>query len=319
MRIQENRAYTRASYIRLTNILFLGIWFAIFLSTLVSAQMSNYSILKKQVADVTKKIAAKQSQQDDLLRKNKEYTDRINATKLKLQKDSNLLLERRLQGDLKKSRQLADEMQKLDKEIYSLTKQSVELKKRLVDLLSVEIDRLTQEANSTVNSKKKLEQIQRALELQKEKESYYSQITEESNELLLALEVTIEEDDGPDDILRKVAIVEDQQDIIRGKVRELDTQIQSIQKNIGLQRSMLELMRDIGRGEEDEMDLDRSTRIAERQEQIADMEADLQVMKAKKEMWQARDRVLAEKIEKFHQELSNLLNPAPKGDQGESR
>ncbi len=319
MRIQGNRAYTKARYIRLTNTLSLGVWFVVLLSALVSAQMSDYSILKKQVADVTKRIAAKQSQQDNLLRKNKEYTDRINATKLKLQKDNNLLLERRLQGDLKKSRQLADEMQELDKEIYSLTKQSVELKRQLVDLLSVEIDRLTQEANSTVNSKEKLGQIQRALELQQEKESYYNQITEESNELLLALEVTVEEDDGPEDILRKIAIVEDQKDIIRGKVQKLDTQIQSIQKNIGLQQSMLELMRDIGRGEEDEMDLDRSTRIAERQEQIADMEADLQVMKAKKEMWQARSKMLAEKVERFHQELSNLLNPAPEGDQGESR
>ena len=319
MRIQESQAYTRARYIHFTSILSLGVWFAIFLSTIVSAQVSEYSTLKKQVADVTKQIAAKQSQQDDLLRKNKEYTDRINATKLKLQKDNNLLLERRLQGDLKKSRQLADEMQELDREIYSLTKQSVELKKQLVDLLGVEIDRLTREANATIDSKKKLGQIQRALELQEEKESYYNQITEESNELLLALEVTVQEDDGPEDILRKVAIVEDQQDIIRDKVRKLDTQIQSTQKNIGLQRSMLELMRDIGRGEEDEMDLDRSTRIAERQEQIADMEADLQVMKAKKEMWQARDKMLAEKVEKFHQELSNLLYPAPKGDQGESR
>ena len=260
-----------------------------------------------------------QARQDELLRRNKELADGINAVKQKLQKDSNLLLELRLQNDLRASREMADQVQELDKRIYGLTKQSVNLKKQLVNLLSAEIDRFSQEADATIDTKKRLQHLQRVLQLQKEKETYQAQITEESNELLLSLEVTIAEDDGPDDILQKAAIIEDQRDIIRDKGRKLDSQILNIQKNISLQRNMLELLRDIGRGEEDELDLDRSLRIAERQEEIRDMESALKVMQAKREMWRVREKSLAKKAEHFYQEAAKLLQPAPKGDPGESK
>ena len=319
MKTRESRSKTRKIHSRYAGTAFLSICFAVFLSTFVSAQVPEYSILKKQVESVTRQILATQSHQGNLLRKSKEYTDRISNAKLRLQKDSSLLLERRLQSDLRESRALADQIQKLDRKVHDLTKQSVESKQKLVSLLNEEIDRLTQEANATVDSRKKLQKLQSALELQKEKKTYEAQITQESNELLLALEVTVTESDGPDDILRKIAIVEDQQDIIRGKVKKLTAQIQSVQKNISLQENMLELLRDIGRGEADELDLDRSTRIAERQEQIVDMKADLEVMKVKKEMWQARSKTLTEKVRQFHQEVSRLLNPALKGDSGEPK
>jgi hypothetical protein len=319
MKARENRSKTRKIYSRYAGTAFFGICFAVFLSIFVSAQVPEYSIRKKQVESVTMQILAIQSHQDSLLRKSKEYTDRISTAKLRLQKDSSLLLERRLQSDLRESRALADQIQKLDRKIHDLTKQSVELKQKLVSLLNEEIDRLTQEANVTVDSRKKLQKFQSVLELQKEKGIYEAQITQESNELLLTLDVTITEDDGPEDILRKIEIVEDQRDIMRGKMKKLSAQIQSVQKNISLQQNMLELLRDIGRGEADELDLDRSTRIAERQEQIADMASELEIMKAKQEMWEARSKTLTEKARNFHQEISKLLNPALKGDSDEPK
>lgn len=321
MKTLAREQYGNMKRIRFTAIVFLGIigWFIVSVPLPVFAQAPTYSSSKEQLAQIARQIKTIQTRQDDLLRRNKEITDEINAVKQKLQKGGNLILELQLQNDLKASREIADQVQKLDKEIYGLTKRSVDLKKQLVSLLSAEIDKLSQEADATTDNRKRLQLLQRVMQFQKEKEIYQAQITEESNELLLSLEVSIVEDDGPDDILQKAAIIEDQRDIIRAKERKLNNQIQNIQKKINLQRSMLELLRDIGRGEEDELDLDRSLRIAERQEEIRDMESSMKVMQAKREMWRAREKSLAKKAEHFYQEASKFLRPTPKGDPGESR
>ncbi|MFC1717246.1 hypothetical protein ACFL6S_26530 [Candidatus Poribacteria bacterium] len=300
-------------------LLVVIVWITISMPPPVLAQTPSYSSLKEQLTQIAGQIKALQVRQDELLRRGKELTDGINAAKQKLQKDGNLLLELRLQNNLRSSREIADRVQELDKRIYSFTKRSVDLKNQLVNLLSAGIDTLSREADATTDNRKRLQHLQRVLQLQKEKENYQAQITEESNELLLSLEVTIAEDDGPDDILQKAAIIEDQRDIIRAKERKLHNQIQDTQKNINLQRNMLELLRDIGRGEEDELDLDRSLRIAERQEEIRDMEAALKVMQARRDIWEAREKALTEKAKQFYQEADKLLQPAPKGDADESK
>ena len=55
---------------------------------------------------------------------------------------------------------------------------------------------------------------------------------------------------------------------------------------------MLELLRDLRRGEEDEFDFDRSLRIAELQDEIADIEAKLEIMTAKQESWRATEKTI---------------------------
>ncbi len=286
---------------------------------LSSLRIETHSVLQRQIAQLAKQIETAQTQQDKLFRSNKKLTDKINATKGRLQKGGNILLELRLQQDLKASREIADQIQTLDKKIYDLTEQSVALKKQLVHTLSVEIDNLSREATNMVDAKQRFQRLERVLKLQKEKEKYQAQITEESNELLLALEVDIATDDGPDDILQKAAIIEDQLDIIRDKERKLDRQIKDAQKELSLRRNMLELLRDIGRGEEDEFDLDRNIRIAELQKDIADIEASLETMQAKKEMWQAKEKALAKKPNQFYQEASKLIKPPLKGDSSEPK
>ena len=300
---QRNLCFVCLSFLR-----FIG-RLTVFISLLAPTQAPTYSVLKTQIAQLAKQIGAVQTQQDQLFRKNKELTDKINTTKQRLQKGGNLLLELRLQNDLKAYREIADQTQALDKKIYDLTERAVALKKQLVNVLSVEIDKLSQEATTTIDAKKRFQQLQRMLQLQKEKETYQAQITEESNDLLLALEVTITEEDGPDDILQKAAIIEDQRDIIRDKERKLDRQIRDTQKELSLRRNMLELLRDIERGEEDEFDLNRNLRIAELQEEIANIEASLEMMQAKKEMWQTKENALAKKVEQFNQEASKLMKP----------
>ena len=325
--LKDRKGQKKLSFLCLSLIGIIG-WLTIFISFPVLAQtpkenrislFPSYSVLKTQIAQLAKQIETVQTQQDKLFLSNKNLTDKINITKGRLQKGGNILLELRLQQDLKASREIADQIQTLDKKIYDLTEQSVALKKQLVHTLSVEIDNLSREATNMVDAKQRFQRLERVLQLRKEKEKYQAQITEESNELLLALEVNIATDDGPDDILQKAAIIEDQLDIIRDKERKLDRQIKDAQKELSLRRNMLELLRDIGRGEEDEFDLDRNLRIAELQKDIADIEASLETMQAKKEMWQAKEKALAQKPNQFYQEASKLIKLPFEGDSSEPK
>ena len=279
-----------------------------------SAQESTHADLKTRIEQLVKEIDATEDRQNRLMYRNRELADKINSAKQQLEGGANLLVELRLQNSLKASRELADQMEALDQEAYELTEQLVALRQQLVDVLSADIDRLSAKAAAATDTKAKFRRLQLVLQLQEEKEAYQAQITEASNELLLGLEVTIADEDGPDDIRQKAAIIEDQRDVVRNRIQELDRKIQDIQKELSLRQNMLGLLRDIGRGEEDELDLNRDLRIAELQEAVANMDASLDIMYAKKEIWQAREKALARKAERFHQQASQLLRPAPKGD-----
>lgn len=278
------------------------------------AQEPTRSALKSQIAHIAEQINGLQSEQNQLLRKNKVLTDKISRTKLKLQKGGNRLIELQLLPDLSASRELADQIQALDKRIYGLTEQSVTQKKQLVGVLNTEIERLGREADVMESAKVKTRRLELILRLQKEKETYQTQIRAESNELLLGLEISLSETDGPYEIQQKRAIVFDQRDILQTKIAQLDSIIKETKKKLSLQQSMLELLRDIRRGEDDEFDLDRNLRIAELQEDIADIEATLEIMRAKQESWHAKEKSLTEKAKRFSQEAEKFTQPIQKGE-----
>ena len=129
----------------------------------------------------------------------------------------------------------------------------------------------------------------------------------ESSELLLSLNVAPAPTDGPDEIEQKLAVVQDQQDIMRARIEELDRQIRETSKALDLRRNMLELLRDIRRGEEDEFDLDRDLDIAELEAEIADAESALESWRAKRESWYARERIHGEKAADLTRELESML------------
>jgi chromosome segregation ATPase len=269
-------------------------------------------VVRAQIARIAEQLETLQSDRNQLLRENRKLTDRINATKRKLQKSGNRLIERELQNNLAASRELADRIQKLDQRIYALTEDSVSKKKELVGGLNTEIDRLSREAETAKDAKRKRQLFSQILRWQKEVETYRAQITTETNELLLGLDITLGETDGPDEIQQKLAIVQDQQDLIAAKIRRLDQQIRETRKKLSLQRNMLELLRDIRRGEDDEFDLDRNLRIAELEEDIADAEATLEIIEAKRASWQAKEKVIDEKAKRFAEEVEKFLKE-PKG------
>ena len=283
------------------------------------AQALDRSALLARLDQIAQELQSIQAKRDLRLRESKALTDKINATKQKLGEGSHALLERQLQGDLQRSRALADRIQTLDREVHALTEQSVGLKRQLVELLANEIDELSRRANATKDATQKRRHLERVFALEKQRDAYQAQIAQESNELLLGLEIVLDETDGPDEIQQKLAILNDQRDIIRAKIRQIDAQIRETQKTLGLRENMLELLRDLRRGEEDEFDLDRSLRIAEVQEELADIETRLEIMVAKKESWRMKEREIDEKIKQFSQEVEKFRLSLPKGEPGDGR
>ena len=271
------------------------------------AQELTLQNLRIQIEQLAEQVAGISAESNKLLRENKQLTDRIRTAKQDLQQGSDRLLERQLQGDLQASRELSDQIQALDDRIYALTEESIAKQRLLVGLLNDEIERLSGEARVAKDAKTKTRILAEVLKLQEEAETYREQMARESSELLLSLDVAPAQTDGPDEIQQKLAVLQDQQDIIRSKIEELDRQIRETSKALDLRRNMLELLRDIRRGEEDEFDLDRSLDIAELEGQIADAESALEVWRAKRESWYAKEKIHGEKAVHLAQELENML------------
>lgn len=271
------------------------------------AQESTLQNLRIQIEQLAEQVAGILAESNKLLRENKQLTDRIRTAKQDLQQGGDRLLERQLQNDLQASRELSDRIQALDDRIYALTEESVAKQRMLVGMLNAEIERLAGEARVAKDAKTKTRILAEVLKLQKEAETYREQMARESSELLLSLDVALAQTDGPDEIQQKLAVLQDQQDIIRTKIEELDRQIRETSKALDLRRNMLELLRDIRRGEEDEFDLDRSLDIAELEGEIADAESALEIWRAKRESWDAKEKIHGEKAVHLAQELENML------------
>ena len=271
------------------------------------AKQPTLQNLRIQIERLAEQVEGISGESNQLLGENKKLTDRIRATKQDLQQGSDRLLERQLQNDLQASRELSDRIQALDDRIYALTEASVATKRTLVGLLNDEIERLSGEARLAKDHMTRTRILSEVLKLQEESETYREQIAGESSELLLSLDVTPAQTDGPDDIQQKLAVLKDQQDILRSKIGELDRQIRETGKVLDLRRNMLELLRDIRRGEEDEFDLDRTLDIAELEGEIAEAESALEYWRAKRESWYAKEEIHDEKALHLARELENML------------
>ena len=271
------------------------------------AQEPTLQNLRIQIEQLAAQVAGISAESNKLLRANKQLTDRIRTAKQDLQQGSDRLLERQLQDDLQASRELSDQIQALDNRIYALTEESIAKQRTLVGLLNDEIERLAGEARVAKDAKTKTRILAEVLKLQEEAETYREQMARESSELLLSLDVAPAQTDGPDEIQQKLAVLQDQQDIIRSKIEELDRQIRETSRALDLRRNMLELLRDIRRGEEDEFDLDRSLDIAELEGEIADAESALEIWRAKRESWYAKEKIHGEKAVHLAQALENML------------
>ena len=271
------------------------------------AQEPTLQNLRIQIEQLAAQVTGISAESNKLLRANKQLTDRIRTAKQDLQQGSDRLLERQLQDDLQASRELSDRIQALDDRIYALTEESVAKQRLLVGMLNDEIERLAGEARVAKDAKTKTRILAEVLKLQEEAETYQEQMARESSELLLSLDVAPAQTDGPDEIQQKLAVLQDQQDIIRSKIEALDRQIRETSKALDLRRNMLELLRDIRRGEEDEFDLDRSLDIAELEGEIADAESVLEIWRAERESWYAKEKIHGEKAVHLAQELENML------------
>lgn len=263
--------------------------------------------LRTEIEQLAEQVESISAESDELLRTNEQLTARIRTAKQDLQQGGDRLLERQLQDDLQASRALSDRIEALDDQIYALTETSIAKQRALVDLLNAEIERLSAEARVAKDAKDKARLLAEVLKFQEEAETYREQMARESSELLLSLDVALAQTDGPDELQQKLAVLQDQRDIIRAKIGALDRQIRETSRALDLRRNMLELLRDIGRGEEDEFDLDRTLDIAELAEKIADAESTLEIWRTKRASWYAKEKIRGEKAVQLARELENML------------
>ena len=263
--------------------------------------------LRIQIERLAEQVEGISGESDRLLLENRQLTDRIRTIKQDLQQGSDRLLERQLQNDLQASRELSDRIQALDDRIHALTEEAIARKRTLVDLLNDEIERLSGEARAARDPRTRTRILSEVLKLQEESETCREQIAGDSSELLLSLDVAPAQTDGPGEIQQKLAVLQDQQDIIRTRIGELDRRIRETGKALDFRRNMLELLRDIRRGEEDEFDLDRNLDIAELEGEIADAESALEIWRAKRESWYAKEKIHGEKALHLARELENIL------------
>lgn len=294
-------------------MLFSGRWLLLFFASSIGAAPAAFTQewtvqnLRMQLEQLAEQVAGISAESNELLRTNKQLTDRIRTAKQDLQQGGDRLLERQLQDDLQASRELSDRIEALDDQIYALTETSIAKQRTLVDMLNAEIERLSEEARVAKDAKAKARLLAKVLKFQEEAEAYRAQMASESSELLLSLDVVAAPTDGPDEIQQKLAVLHDQRDIIRAKIAALDRQIRETSKALDLRRNMLELLRDIRRGEEDEFDLDRNLDIAELEGKIADAEATLEIWRTKRESWDAKEKIRGEKAVRLARELENML------------
>ena len=288
---------------------YLLLFFAISIGAVPAAVTKEPTLQNSriQIEQLAEQVAGISAESNKLLRENKRLTDRIRRAKQDLQQGSDRLLERQLQNDLQASRELSDRIQALDDRIYALTEESVARQRMLVGMLNAEIERLSGEARVAKDADSKTRILAEMLKFQEEAETYREQLARGSSELLMSLDVALAQTDGPDEIQQKLAVLQDQQDIIRSKIGELDRQIRETGKALDLRRNMLELLRDIRRGEEDEFDLDRNLDIAELEGEIADAESALEVWRAKRESWYSKEKTHGEKALHLARELENML------------
>lgn len=287
----------------------LLLFFSLSIGAVPAAFAQEWTVqnLKIQIEQLAEQVADVSAESNELLRANKQLTDRIRTAKRDLQRGGNRLLERQLRDDLRASRALSDRIEALDDQIYALTEASIAKQRRLVAMLTAEIERLSGEARVAQDARAKARLLAEMLKLQAEAATYREQMARESSELLLSLDVAAAQTDGPEEIQQKLAVLQDQRDIIRAKIGALDRQIRETNKALDLRRNMLELLRDIRRGEDDEFDLDRTLDIAELEDEIADAESTLEIWRAKRESWYAKEKIRAENAVQLAQELENML------------
>ena len=284
-------------------------FFAISIGTVPAAFPKEPALqdLRLEIEQLAEQIEGISAERDELLRENRQLTGRIRTAKEDLQQGGDRLLERQLQDHLQASRELSVRIQALDDRIHALTGESLARQGALVEMLNARIERLSGEARVAEDPKARARILSEILKLQEEAETHRKRMAGESSELLLSLNVAPAPTDGPDEIQQKLAVLQDQQDILRTRIEELDRQIRETGKALDLRRNMLELLRDIRRGEDDEFDLDRSLDMAELEGEIADAESALESWRAKRESWYARERIHREKAAHLTRELESLL------------
>ncbi len=273
------------------------------------ADLSAIAGLEASLKSVVERTESTVAAQNSLLRQSAELTGRIDKLKRELRDSATPIKSRRLQTDLRAAQSLAEQIAALDVQLADLSRESLRTKRAIIDELGEEIARLSAAAESSDDPADKARWIEQGLHLQTTRERYLDETARQSRNLLLTVEVTLTETDGPDDIRAKTDIVRDQQDTIRERIGELSAETIATEERLELLQGMWELLREMRRGEDDEFDLDRSLRMTELEDEMANLREAVLVLRARSERWRERIAGLEDKAAEFDRELQRTIGP----------
>ena len=279
------------------------------------AEPSTRAEVEARLADIAVGVAQVTRAQDTLLRRSRSLATRIDAAKRDLADDSDARNDRALQRDLRAAQALADDLQALDGELNGLTQEGVVTRKALIALLDVDIAGIVarSEAASTAEERERI--LGGAITVQTERDTHAAALRAQSRELLLGLDVTLDDADGPEQITQKVEVVRDQLDAVEARIATLSDEIRAAQEKLDLLRGMWELLQELRRGEEDELDLDRDLRAAEIEGDMSVLEDRVLVLRARMGRRRATIAPLHAKVTRFQEAAAAMLMPADIGEE----
>ncbi|MBT5535760.1 hypothetical protein HOK31_22005, partial [Candidatus Poribacteria bacterium] len=273
------------------------------------AQSPTRGDLEGRLADIGDRVANLTQDQDALLRRSRSLANRIDDAKRDLPENGDPRSDRDLQRDLRAAQALADQLETLDVERHALTQEGVTVRQAVMLALDAEIDAIVARSDAAETTEARERILAEAIALQAERDAHATALRAQSRELLLGLDVALEDTDGPDQIAQKIGVVRDQLDIVDDRIAALSDDIRSAKEKFGLLRGMWELLQELRRGEEDELDLDRDLRAAEIEGDMSVLEDRVLVLRARMQRRRGAIAPLRAKVTRFQEEAAAMLMP----------
>jgi len=276
-------------------------------------ESATQSDLESLLHDIVARVEETTRQQNTLLRRSRVLSDRIDSAKRDRADDGDPSGDRALQRDLRSARLVADQLQGLDASIYALTQEGVATRKAIMARLDDAIARAIARSDAAVTSEERERILADAIALRSERDVHATYVRAQSRELLLGLDVTVADTDGPDVIAQKIEVVQDQLDIVDEGIVALAAEILAAEEKLSLLRGMLELLQELRRSEDDEIDLDRPLRAAELEGNMSELSNEVLALRARQERRRAGISPLRAKLARFQAIASEMLRPAELG------
>ncbi len=223
----------------------LAVWLVLVISgSQVISQESSFELVKKEFNRIESNITQLDSQRAQLSKQVQSYSREIQ--KLKSNDNLNYFQQQKLEGLLKNSQDISNQMESIDSELHSAYKLYKETGQKLISFYDSKIKKNLK----LLENKKILEELRDTLikeldtlRLQKE------QIQQKTGSMqlinIIITKLQIEPDDSPKQVEQKADLLKDQEDKLRRFQRQLSHRTKELQKELEIQTRMSDFVTDI--------------------------------------------------------------------------